>query len=283
MWEKLQNLDKKVFYLLLTLAIAVPIVNPLGMPIRIEPMVQTAFDTIQKLPDGGYVVIGYDYEPGNEIDLNPQVTAMFHQFAAKKMKLVLVSSFPTTPVFIEQTTVVLEKQYGYRYGVDYVNLGYYAGGEATFTEFLKNPTKIFPKEYRGGNTSDLEIIKNLKEPKQFVLGITLNDGPANGITIAEFIRQVNMTYGIPVLVGCTPVMGAPNMPYVQSKQALGIVLGLSGAAQYELLTQHPGPGVRGMDSQSVAHMLIIFFVILGNIGYFVQKNQEKAAKGGAGK
>lgn len=278
-WEKLQNVDKRVFYLLLTLAIAIPIIVPLGLPIRITQMTKPAFDFIEALPDGSAVLIGYDYEPGNEIDLNPQAIGLFHQFGAKKMKVVAISSFPPTPLFAEQTLKILEEQYGYKYGEDYVNLGYYAGGESTFVAFSEDPQSIFPEDYRGNATSSLPIMQDIKSLRDFAVTITLNDGPADGMTIEGMIRQANMAYERPLLIGCTPVMSASNIQYVQSGQALGILIGLSGAAEYETLTNHPGPGVKGMDSQSVAHMLIIAFIILGNTGYFITKS--KKSKGGA--
>jgi len=276
-WEKLQNVDKRVFYLLLTLAIGIPIVMPLGLPVRITDMTKPAYDFINTLPEGSAVVVGFDYEPGNEIDLNPQAIALFHQFATNKIKVVTMSSFPPSPLFAEQTTKVMEDEYGYKYGEDYVNLGYYAGGESTFVAFAEDPIATFPKDYRGNETATLPIMANLKSLKDFSLAITLNDGPADGLEISAMIRQANGAYGLPVLIGCTPVMSASNIQYVQSKQALGILIGLSGAAEYEILTGHQGPGVKGMDSQSVAHMLIIAFVILGNSGYFITKNK----KGGA--
>jgi hypothetical protein len=278
-WEKLQNVDKRVFYVLLTLAIAVPIVVPLGLPIRITQMTKPAYDFINTLPEGSPVIIGFDYEPGNEIDLNPQAIGLFHQFAAKKLKVVALSSFPPTPLFAEQTLKVLEEQYGYKYGEDYVNLGYYAGAESTYAAFAEKPLSIFPKDYRGNSTATLPIMQNIKGLGDFKLAVTLNDGPADGITIEGMIRQANMAYKVPLLIGCTPVMSASNFQYVQSGQALGMLIGLSGAAEYEILTGHPGPGVKGMDSQSVAHMLIIAFVILGNTGYFITKSRK--AKGGA--
>jgi hypothetical protein len=244
-------------------------------------MTKPAFDFIESLPEGSAVLVGYDYEPGNEIDLNPQAIGLFHQFAAKKFKVVAISSFPPTPLFAEQTMKILEEEYGYEYGVDYVNLGYYAGGEPTFAAFAEDPLSIFPVDYRGNDTSTLPIMKDLKNLRDYALTVTLNDGPADGQTIEGQIRQANMAYERPVLVGCTPVMSASNIQYVNSGQIIGILIGLSGAAEYEILTNHPGPGVKGMDSQSVAHMLIISFVILGNVGYFITKSKKE--KGGAAK
>ena len=51
--------------------------------------------------------------------------------------------------------------------------------------------------------------------------------------------------------------------------------GMKGAAEYELLVNAPGAAVQGMDAQSLGHIVILVFIILGNLGYFFgTKGQE---------
>ena len=45
-FEKLQNLDKRVFYLLMALAIAIPTIRPIGLPVDVTPSVQKTFDFV---------------------------------------------------------------------------------------------------------------------------------------------------------------------------------------------------------------------------------------------
>ena len=66
------------------------------------------------------------------------------------------------------------------------------------------------------------------------------------------------------------------MPLIQSRQVLAGVLGMKGAAEYEVLIGHPGTATAGMDAQSFSHALIIVFIIVGNLGYiFTRKEEEK--------
>ena len=55
---------------------------------------------------------------------------------------------------------------------------------------------------------------------------------------------------------------------------VGLLGGMKGAAEYEKLSENQGRAMRGMDPQSIIHFLIIFFVILGNVGYFISKKKE---------
>jgi hypothetical protein len=284
-FEKLQNLDKRVFYLLMALAIAIPTINPIGLPVDVTPSVQRTFNFVSSLPNGSKVLIGFDYEPGDEIDLNPQAMALFHQFASKKIKIVTIGSFPAGPNFAEDCLKVLE-EYNYKYGEDFVNLGHYAGGESTLAAIGNKPTTIFTKDWRGNDVSALPLMKEINSMKDFAMAMTLNDGPTGGTGTHEWVRQSVMAHGTPLIMGVTGVLAASNETYIQSGQCKGILAGLRAAAEYEKLTGKKGTGTVGMDAQSMAHLLIVLFVVLGNVAMFLSKRvkvQPAAAKGGGTK
>jgi hypothetical protein len=280
-FEKLQNLDKRVFYLLMALAIAIPTISPIGLPIDVTKPVQDTYNFVSNLPDGSKVVIGFDYEPGDEIDLNPIAQAIFHQLASKGIKVVALASFPAGPTFAEECLNILEG-YGYEYGKDYVNLGHYAGGEPTLAAFANNPLAIFTKDWRGNDVASLALMKEVKTMKDFSMAMTLNDGPTGGTGTHEWVRQAVMAHDTPLIMGVTGVLAASNETYVQSGQCKGILAGLRAAAEYEKLTDKKGTGTVGMDAQSIAHILIVAFVILGNIGMLVTK-KSAGSPGGEGK
>ena len=48
---------------------------------------------------------------------------------------------------------------------------------------------------------------------------------------------------------------------------------MKGAAEYEQLIGKPGTASVGMDAQSLTHLLIVIFVIVGNIQYFLSKRK----------
>ncbi len=278
-FDKLQNLDKRVFYLLMALAIAIPTISPIGLPVDVTPSVQKTFDFVKTLPEGSTILMGYDYEPGDEIDLNPMAQALYHQLAEKKIKVVAIASFPSAPMFAEYTMQVFE-EYGYEYGKDYVDLGYYAGAESTLAAFATDPGSIFTTDFHGTPLSDLPLMKSIKGMKDFSMAVTLNDGPTGGTGTHEWVRQAVMAHNVPLVMGVTGVLAASNETYVQSGQCKGILAGLRAAAEYEKLTEKKGSGTVGMDAQSIAHLLIVIFVVMGNVAMFLSK-KATPAKGGA--
>ena len=54
----------------------------------------------------------------------------------------------------------------------------------------------------------------------------------------------------------------------------GMMGGLAGAAEYETLVQASGTATEGMRPQSVVHLIIIAFIILGNVMYFLYGRQK---------
>jgi hypothetical protein len=99
---------------------------------------------------------------------------------------------------------------------------------------------------------------------------------ADNATLDYWISIVNAQYGKEVGGGVTAVMAPKMYAYVESKQMTGLLGGMKGAAEYEKQLGILGTATRGMNSQSMVHLLIIFLVLVGNIGYFFsRKNNRK--------
>lgn len=118
----------------------------------------------------------------------------------------------------------------------------------------------------------------MKEVKNFSdLAIIVNiSGGLPGTK--EWILQVQSRFHIKLISGCTAVSAPEFYPYLQSGQLSGLLGGMKGAAEYEQLMGKPGLGTKGMDSQSVAHIVIFFFILVGNIAYFSLRGMKKESK-----
>ena len=101
---------------------------------------------------------------------------------------------------------------------------------------------------------------------------------ADNATVDYWISIVNAQYDIPVGAGVTAVMAPKMYSFVEAKQMTGLLGGMKGTAEYEKLVGAPGTATRGMDAQSAAHLLIIFFVLIGNLGFFLKKGKPKRAE-----
>jgi hypothetical protein len=85
--------------------------------------------------------------------------------------------------------------------------------------------------------------------------------------------------------GCTSIQVTDIIPYVANDQILGILAGMPGAAEYESLVDNklremgkiskPGKATGMMAAQSIAHVVIVLFIIFGNISYFITRKKSR--------
>ena len=117
----------------------------------------------------------------------------------------------------------------------------------------------------------LEITRKIHTLKDFSFVFDF----AAGNTIDEvWIPYGQEKYKFPLGGGCTAVIAPDLFPYLQSKQLVGLIGGLAGAAEYESLIERSGAAITGMRPQSVTHVIIIAFIVLGNIMYFLHRRSS---------
>ncbi len=263
-WQRLGHLDKRYFYVLIALAVIVPMVRPLGLPVPTSDMVKRVYNLVDSLPNGALVLMSFDYDAGNEVDLHPQAETLLRHLASKNAKVVAMGSSHVGTGFAERKLPVLE-EFGYQYGDDYVILGYLAGQEPSLAAFAQSPNTFFTTDYRNNPTSSMGVTKNLSSLSDFDLVISLNAGTPIGLREEHWVRVASGAYNRDLVIGCIGMIEAIIMPYVDSGQCKGVLGGVNAAAQYEQLEGTLGAATIAMDQQSMAHALVFGLVILGNV------------------
>ncbi len=261
-FEKLQNVDRRIIYVVVLLAIAVPLLNPIGVPLSISPLTQSVYDLAESLQPGDKVLFSLDYSPGGSPDVHPQAIAMMEHLMGKGVQVVMVSFWDAGPMYGEQ----LMNSYPDKvYGTDFINLGYISGGETAIRNF-GGDVNIVRKDFRGNDPQSFPIMEGLKDTRDFALVVDFVSGNPG---IQEWVRQVQGPLGIKIAAGAVTVNVPTTMPFVQAGQVVGLLQGLRGAAEYELLMGKPGSAVAKMDGQSLGHMAIIAFILVGNVAFFL--------------
>ena len=173
------------------------------------------------------------------------------------------------PEALEQVAV---NQYGKVYGEDYVLLGYRPGAEAIIKGLVSNIRKVYTVDSRGDFMDDIPMMANVNQVKDFDFLFSASAGYPGTV---EWVQYAADPVGITMSTGTTSIQVNEVMPYVQSGQIKGILGGMPGAAEYESLIGQPGIGTSGMDAQSVAHVVIVLFIIFGNISFFIERRRSK--------
>jgi hypothetical protein len=91
----------------------------------------------------------------------------------------------------------------------------------------------------------------------------------------EWVQQVVSRYHLPMVAGVTAVSAPEYYPYLQAGQLKGLLGGMAGGAEYEVLIQKPALATRGMDAQSLAHLFIAFMILLGNLAFLGEDKERR--------
>lgn len=266
-FEKLGSIDRRYFYVLLIIVLLAPLITPIGLPVSVNKWTKNAYGKVDSLKSGDIVVMDWGYTVAGAADIEPQAAAVFKHLMSKNVKVIGIAFQDQGPMLMEKMFKQYEAQ-GKKYGEDFVNLGYLAGVETGMSAFVKDIPKATPKDFRGNTLDKLPLMKGIKsltDTKMLLFFTTLYP--------SQWVRQAGPTK-VPIIAGVVTTLGPDCEPYVQSGQFAGLLTGLRGGAEYEMMMNQPGTAVAAMDAQSMGHLLIVLFIIFGNIAHFTAKRRS---------
>lgn len=270
--EKLQTIDRRIIYLLLFLSIVLPLLFPLGLPVDITANTQAVYDLVDRLPAGSVVLLSYDWDAASAPELLPQAEAVTRHILEKKHKLVAVALWNQGATFADRVHNAVAPELEAVYGEDYVNLGYRPGQAVVLNSLARDIHATFPEDVTRTRTGSIPMMKDIKTIEDIDLIICLSAGDPG---LRTYIEQIGSQYPVTITGGVTAVSVPGMLPYLQSGDLVGLLAGMSGAAQYEVLVDWPGLGLGGMDAQSISHLVIIALILIGNIAYVAVGRKKK--------
>ena len=282
-WDKLVSIDRRIIFLLIAVAVGVPLFFRVTPPMRVTPVVQGVYDSIESLPAGSKVLVSFDYDPGSMPELQPMAEAFFRHSLGRDLKLIIMGLWPQGPL---QANLALEEVFqddnikakNLQYGIDYVNLGFTAGNEVVIDRMGHSFEESYPQDGRGKPISEIPLMKGVKNYDNVDLIFNLSAGYPG---TQEWVQYAVDVFHVKLVAGNTAVQAPAMYPYVQTGQLSGILGGMKGGAEYETAIGTPGIAVRYMFSQTMAHIIICIFIIMGNLAHFSlkKKRSKLEAKG----
>jgi hypothetical protein len=264
-WEKFGALDRRWIYLLVAIVVIFPIVVPFTLPIGVTPEARQLYTAVEELPDSCVVLLTFDYYPSTIAETMPMSKAALHHLFRKDCRIITMTTVPLGgPSIAEEVTRELAAKYDKEYGFDYVNLGYKPNYTAVLLGMGSSIESIYPTDNHGTPLSELELMNDVNNYDDIEFIFVVAD---NGV-VDYWISIVNAQFEMPVGAGVTAVMAPKLFSFVESGQMTGLLGGMRGAAEYEILAMKEDMAVLGMNAQSLVHILVIVLIILGNIAYF---------------
>lgn len=263
--EKLMSLDRRWVYLVVGIAVVVPVLVPFRVPVHVTSEVRAIYDFVEETEPGEIIFLAIDYDPQAKAELHPMAYSVMRQCFAKGIRLLISALSQNGPGMAEQAIGEVAREMGKVNGEDYVYLGYKPYFGIVILAMGQDYRIPFPEDYYGTPLDSLPMMREVRNYDDVKGVIELSAG---NITEA-WIAYANGRYRVPVAIGVTGVMAAEYYPYLQSGQIFGLMGGMKGAAEYEALTGRPGEASNGMPIQTVAHSLIVVLILMGNVGYFL--------------
>jgi hypothetical protein len=273
-YDHLLAIDRRILYGLMFLAVLIPSLLPIGLPIRITPEVQNVYDRIDALPAGSIVMFPLEYDPSTAAELEPMAIAMLRHAFSKNLRVLGLCLSSTGVTLVENEIAQVAREYHKEYGKDYVYLGYQAYPGIVIMTMGENFRTPFPLDYYGTRLDDIPMMRGVKNYDDVALVFTVN--ATSGIDYWIIYGQGR--YKFQLGLGSAAVMATNYYQYLQSGQLFGIISGLRGAAEYEILIKQGTVARKGMDVQSIAHALIILFIIMGNVTYVIEKRRRRLGR-----
>ncbi len=282
---------RAVLYMLFILLIALPLfpkkivdgqrmawTEPMGelgeiLAKQRRELISEELGIIDLQPSDAVAVVSFDYTTATNGEMQPLVEAIMQRLRGQGMKIIALSLNPEGAALAQKSMDNLLAERKELYGTTMVNLGYIPGEVAGIRSLItgKQPLSTLAdfKENLPLNRRD----NWLNQLAQANVIVTFADNPT---TVRWWIEQLALPVGKPAavasnknkpaLLAVTSATADPFLqPYRNSKQLNGLISGISGAAAMEATRQNFGLARQMLDSQSVAHLLIVILIAAGTI------------------
>ena len=270
--SKLGKIDQRWLYVFSVILIVIPIISPIGLPVKVSKATRDVYEAIVNLPEGSVIV----WEEGGiagQYDINrPSMVITMKLIFSCPVKLVIFCDSGQGPVLIKDAlSIANPERFGKKYGDDYVVFGFAAGGESASASFATNIRNTFSTDYYGTPIDEISLMKGVNSATDVDLIIQLFVGCYNCDWI---IRQWVVPYETP-FIGLTPGCCTPMIAAYYPAMCKGYLAGSMGATELEILAKMPGEGATISDAKNLGVLPMIIFIILGNIAYFSERSRRK--------
>jgi hypothetical protein len=131
----------------------------------------------------------------------------------------------------------------------------------------------FPLDYYHTPIEQIPLMQSVTNYRSFDLVVNISSGYPG---TKEYVQYAQSRFGFPMVSGASAVSIPEYSAYLQSGQLSGLLTGISGAAEYESMLKRPGLALITMGGQTVGHLVIIFFIIFGNVVFFINRRARRA-------
>ncbi|MDF2460250.1 MAG: uncharacterized protein K0S79_2666, partial [Nitrospira sp.] len=124
------KIDRRIIFMVIGLCTLLPLLYPVGLPIKISPEVRNVYDYIESLPERSVFLLSIDFDPASKPELHPQAIALLRHSFRKNLRVVAMTLWVSGTGMADQLLKQVSSEMGRERGRDYVFLGWSPGGSA---------------------------------------------------------------------------------------------------------------------------------------------------------
>ena len=269
------NLDSRLIYVITILVIAIPYIIPISIPLKINEPTRDSFNTMEGIQDGSVVLLTVETGTSSLAEMESGITSIARYLSSRNFKLVIMSSVTEEgPIITQEFIEPILLQNNYQAGVDYVHLGYVPGKGIAYQTIAEDIRSVVSQDFNGESIDNLPLMADVNSAEDFDMLVTIDSSSGMMYSVSYF----GTPFG-------TPIVGVASascyiLRYADYKGDLiqGIVGGLVGFAEFETLIKKPGLGLAGLGALTCSHLLLIFFIVLGNVEYLRSRSSGGVEK-----
>lgn len=276
-FEVLDHLDRRIIYLILFIVLISAFFIP-GRPQNVSKPTKDVYNIVEGLSENKdvkegkkIVLIVPDIDAATFGETGIQTKVVMEHLMKNNVKFAIMSFIPQGPALADDISKSLAQKYGKKEGVDYCNLGFFLGTQVIYRTLVKDFYSVVKKDFYNRPAKEIPMMKDIKGLQDVALVYHITGTQTLGYWIGFVRNDIDAKF----VAACTGIMGADYANVYASHLIDGYINAMVGAAEYEGLLGVFGKGLRNMQVQNFGHLLIIAFIILGNIGAFVSRKLNK--------
>lgn len=285
----MQKINKNhLIYLFIVLALGVPLYFQFSVNPGTLKNSEVAFEVIEEAAkqQNKFAMLAFDFGPSTKAENLSQSSVLLEHILRRRIPVVLFTLNMQGEAYLKSLPVDIVKKLreinpgeSWEYGKDWINIGLQVGQFLQSIGKTDDLANYLSKDVTGAAVKNYPTFSKLKTLKDVSILGEMAASPYIPSYI-QFFRKDD--YSPKFIHGPTSIMIPPAYNYLDSGQLAGLIEGVPGAAIYAQILEKkfppkvnqtaggkikskPHPAIVMNTALGIAQLLIIFFIIVGNI------------------
>ena len=280
-FKSLETIDRRIIYLFVALSLSIPIISKVTFPPAEMKTAESFYDEIEKLEPStnSIVLVSLDWGPNTIGESKPQSMIAIEHLLRNRIPFALITIYSLASPFLDslpkEIVAKLEAEMPgekWEYGVDWVNWGFRPSAALMIQGISKAadlPKHLVADAY-GTPLTQIPVMNNIKTIRNISKLIEITSLSTGLAVWIQFFQGDG--YRPPFLHACTSISIPEAYIYYSSGQLVGLL-------NEKYPDREVGQALLTNSSLAFAHIIIIAFILLGNIAMLLTMYFEKRRSG----